>query len=80
MFSVGFGIPYSFSIIAALDNDGRYTVLVVPAIGIGAMIAPGLAGWLSADGSYQSLLFTASGLVIVAMLFAFRSARSAVSA
>lgn len=77
MFSVGYGIPYVFSIVAKLDNDGRFTVLVVPAIGIGAMIAPGLAGWLSASGDFQPLLIAASCFVIVSMGLAFASAKLA---
>ena len=47
MFSVGLENPYVFSIVSEMDNDGRYTILVVPAIGLGAMIAPGVAGYLS---------------------------------
>ena len=77
MFSVGLGIPYCFSIVAALDKDGRYTILAVPAIGVGMMVAPGLAGTLSADGSYGLLVSAAGLLVILGMGLSVLSLRSA---
>jgi len=56
LFSVGLGISYSVSTIAELDPDGRFVVLSVPAIGIGIMFGPGIAGFLAADGGYSSVL------------------------
>ena len=77
MFSVGLGIPYCFSIVAALDMDGRYTILTVPAVGVGMMVAPGLAGALSADGNYGLLVSSAGILVILGVGLAVLSLRSA---
>lgn len=75
MFSVGFGIPYCFTITAALDNDGRYIILVVPAIGIGAMVAPAMAGALfNKDNSVPVLLFGAV-VVILSIVLAVVSSR-----
>ena len=62
---------------AALDKDGRYTILAVPAIGVGMMVAPGLAGTLSADGSYGLLVSAAGLLVILGMGLSVLSLRSA---
>ena len=56
MFSVGLGISYSVSTIAELDPDGRFVVLSVPAIGIGVMFGPGIAGFLAKGGSYMPVL------------------------
>ena len=79
MFSVGFGIPYCFTITAALDHDGRYIVLVVPAIGIGAMVAPAMAGALfNKDNSLPVLGFGAF-VVLVSMILATSSSRLAKS-
>jgi len=56
MFSVGLGIAYVFSAIAALDEDGRYVVLSVPALGVGVMIGPGAAGMLASGTGYAPIL------------------------
>jgi hypothetical protein len=40
----GAGIPFAVAEVAELDVDGRYAVLTVSAIGLGAMIGPGTAG------------------------------------
>lgn len=77
MFSVGFGIPYCFTITAELDNDGRYIILVVPAIGIGAMVAPAMAGLLfDKDNSAPVLVFGAV-VVILSIVMAVVSSRLA---
>jgi MFS family permease len=79
MFSVGLGSAYIFSIVSEMDNDGRYTILVVPAIGLGAMFAPGIAGYLSSGGGYTSMLVFGAILVAVAVVLASVSARLAKS-
>ena len=77
MFSVGLGIPYCFTITAELDNDGRYIILVVPAIGIGAMVAPAMAGALfSKDNSLPILVFGAT-VVLISIVLATASSRFA---
>ena len=52
---------------AALDVDGRYVVLTVPAIGLGVMLAPAIGGFLSAQGGHGALL-TAAGISVIAAL------------
>jgi len=56
MFSVGLGIAYAVSTIAELDDDGRYVVLSVPALGVGVMIGPGAAGLLASGTGYGPVL------------------------
>ena len=56
MFSVGCGISYAVSEVARQDPDGRFVVLTVPAIGLGAMLGPGVAGWLSDQGGIGTVL------------------------
>ena len=73
MFSVGLGIPYGFSITAALDKDGRYMVLAVPAIGVGAMVAPGLAGVLFANGNIAPVMTAGALAVSVAIVLTIYS-------
>lgn len=75
MFSVGLGIPYCFTIAAELDNDGRYTVLVVPAIGIGAMVAPGVAGLLFAKDNSVPVLVFGAVVVLISIVLAVVSNR-----
>ena len=68
MFSVGYGIPYAFSEIADLDCDGRYVVLAVPAIGIGAMLGPSTAGMLADGEDFSSVLLFGAVTIIIAVL------------
>jgi predicted MFS family arabinose efflux permease len=76
-FVIGLLLPYSITEVADLDIDGRYVVLTVPAIGIGAMTGPGLAGILSQSGSFTPLLVFVGATVIVATLLISVSARRA---
>jgi predicted MFS family arabinose efflux permease len=64
--SFGAGVPFAIAEVAELDVDGRYVVLTVPAIGVGAMAGPGLAGVLY-SGDSATLILT---LVALAMLVA----------
>ena len=78
MFSVGLGISYSVSTIAELDPDGRFVVLSVPAIGIGIMFGPGIAGYLARDGSYAPVLafgFVTLLISLLAFVYAERHGR-----
>lgn len=82
-FAIGFMLPIAITEIAELDFDGRYIVLSVPAIGIGAMTGPGIAGILSQSGDFLPLLIFGAGTLIfsTAMLaFAGKKARLDASA
>jgi len=76
-FVIGLLLPFSITEVADLDIDGRYVILTVPAIGIGAMAGPGLAGMLSQSGEFTSLLIFVGVTVIVSALLIAVSAHHA---
>lgn len=67
-FAIGYMLPISLTEIAELDVDGRYVVLSVPAVGVGAMAGPAIAGVLTQAGSYVALLIFGASTVIVASI------------
>lgn len=78
MFGWAAGTPLAMAEIARLDHDGRYVALVAPAIGIGGMIGPGVAGWLLEISSPTAvLIYVATTIVASAtlMIVAARLAR-----
>jgi predicted MFS family arabinose efflux permease len=78
MFSVGLGISYAVSTVAELDPDGRFVVLSVPAIGIGIMFGPGIAGFLAKGGSFAPVLafgFFTLMISLLAFIYAERHGR-----
>jgi len=62
------GIPFAVAEIAELDVDGRFIILSVPAIGMGAMVGPGVAGALADGGSFIPVLSVAAVGIVVSML------------
>ena len=76
-FVIGLLLPFSITEVADLDTDGRYVVLTVPAIGIGAMAGPGLAGVLSQSGDFTALLTFVGATAIVSAFLITVSARQA---
>lgn len=52
-FATGIGFPFAVAEIAQLDPDGRFIILSVPAIGLGAMAGPCIAGALGAGRRRQ---------------------------
>jgi len=76
-FVIGFLLPFAITEVADLDVDGRYIVLTVPAIGIGAMAGPGVAGVLSQSGDFGSLLgFVGATVVVSAVLIAVSAVKA----
>ena len=76
-FVIGLLLPFAITEVADLDIDGRYVVLSVPAIGIGAMAGPALAGVLSQSGDFRSLLvFVGITAVVSAILITVSAARA----
>jgi len=67
-FAIGMGIPFAVAEIAELDVDGRFIILSVPAIGMGAMVGPGVAGALADGGSFTPVLVTAGAAIILSMI------------
>ncbi len=62
----GAGLPFAIAEIAELDLDGRYVILSVPAVGMGAMIGPGVAGFLYTGESALLVLTLVAMTMIVA--------------
>ncbi len=81
MFSVGLGLPLAVTSVALLDQDGRFVVLSVPAIGLGVMIGPAAAGMLAAGHSFVPVLLLgaiAVGGSLASLMFGLaRSAQKA---
>jgi len=67
-FSIGFLLPVAVTEVAELDHDGRFIVLSVPAIGIGAMTGPGIAGTLAQSGDFLPLLIFGAVMMIISTL------------
>lgn len=67
-FSFGMGLPYVVARVAELDTGGRHVVLTVPAIGIGAMLGPALAGALATGDSLTPILGFSGIAVLLASL------------
>lgn len=69
MFGWAAATPLAMAEIARLDNDGRYTSLVAPSIGLGGMIGPAAAGWLlELGGPTMVLIYVATTIIICAGL------------
>jgi MFS family permease len=63
----GFGLPFSVTIAAALDPDGRFVVLSASAIGIGVALAPALGGVLAGTYGYTGVLIAGAVIVLLAL-------------
>lgn len=79
-FSIGFGLPVLVAMCAHHDASGRYVVLTVPAIGVGAILGPALAGLaITYDGyafmlSVSGVLVLLAGGIVAAAAYIFRGA------
>lgn len=73
-FAVGAGLPFAVAEVAELDVDGRFVILSVPAIGMGAMIGPGVAGVLAESGNFTPMLL-AAGLSVLASTLLMRASQ-----
>ena len=73
----GFILPIAVTEVAELDTDGRYVVLSVPAIGIGAMTGPGVGGLLTQAGDFGALImFAAACMVFSTLLITFAASKA----
>jgi len=81
LFMLGWAAAFAFlfAIIADVDPDGNYISLSVPALGVGSMIGPGMAGLLLSGGSTLPLLTMCLGTVAVSMIFSWLGGRGAES-
>jgi predicted MFS family arabinose efflux permease len=75
-FAIGMGLPFAVAEVAELDVDGRFVILSVPAIGLGAMIGPGAAGTLADAGDFAPVLAAAAILILLSMTLMWYSSRA----
>ena len=68
--AIGLGITYVITIVADLDDDGRYVVLTVPAIGIGVMTAPAIGGFLTETRGFTAIFVVGVVTVLLSLLAA----------
>lgn len=66
-FSVGFGVAALMASVAVMDRGGRYIILAVPALGIGAIFGPGIAGFILENMGAAGLL----GLAIISAIVCY---------
>lgn len=76
-FSFGVGVPFAVAEVAKRDPDGRFVMLSVTAIGVGAMLGPLLGGALIEDQDYKLLCIAVFVLMLISgSLMCFRPTRS----
>jgi MFS family permease len=69
--------PLASAEIAHLDTDGRYTSMIVPAVGIGSMIGPAAAGLILDHHSPVALFaFVAFSILVAAALMVLAARRT----
>ena len=61
---------YQYAIVADVDPDGKHIVLAVPAMGVGSMIGPILAGYLYSGGTSAWLFIMVLVTIAIAVLLA----------
>ena len=64
-FAFGMGVPFAVAEVARRDPDGRFVILSVPAIGVGAMIGPAVGGLLISDTNATALCITVSATMLI---------------
>ncbi|MFT6288776.1 MAG: MFS family permease [Alcanivorax sp.] len=79
MFGWAAAFAFLFAIIADLDPDGKHIALSVPALGVGSMIGPGMAGFLLSEGSTASLQLMCVVTMVASVVLAWISSRETVS-
>jgi len=64
-FSFGVGVPFAVAEVAKRDPDGRFVMLSVTAIGVGAMIGPVIGGALISGQDYNLLCISVFIMMLV---------------
>jgi predicted MFS family arabinose efflux permease len=75
MFGWAAAFAYLFAIISDVDPNGRYIALSVPAVGIGSMVGPAIAGYLLTSDSTASLPIVCIGSILAALTLGWLSDR-----
>lgn len=65
-FMLGWGasVPFLFSTVSGNDSSGKYVALMIPALGIGSMIGPTVAGFLYDSGSLAILQWISIAMIL----------------
>ena len=71
-----FVLAYQMGIVAGLDKDGRYAVLIPAAQACGAMVGPAAGGWIITTAGYSVLLALSAGAALAATLIFSRYSAS----
>lgn len=64
----GFALPFMVTVVSAFDVSGRYIVLTAPALALGGIVGPGIAGTLTSGGGYLGLILFSSVSVLVSLV------------
>lgn len=81
--SLNFWLAYMLGAVGSIDTSGRFAVLTTAALGIGAMLGPGIAGALITDSSFRpafvfaAIAIAAGLLTIINVLKQFQATSSA---
>ena len=68
----GFALPFMVTIVSDLDTSGRFIVLTVPALALGGIAGPAIAGMVKVGSDYSPIIAYSSGTIIVSLvLFLF---------
>lgn len=77
MFGWAAAFAFLFAIISDVDPNGKFIALSVPALGLGSMIGPGIAGFLLSGDSTASLQTMCVGSILASMVLGWLSERPA---
>ena len=64
----GFALPFMVTIVSDLDTGGRFIVLTVPALALGGIAGPAIAGMLKTGSDYFPIIIYASATIIVSVV------------
>ena len=73
MLGWGSAVPFMFAQVAATDPNGRYITLTNPAMGIGSMLGPVLAGFLYSDRSLTPIQIMVIIVISMSIVFMWMS-------
>jgi MFS family permease len=75
MFGWAAAFAFLFAIISDVDPNGKFIALSVPALGLGSMVGPGVAGFLLSGDSTASLQTMCVGSILASMVLGRLSER-----
>ncbi|MCP3869167.1 MAG: MFS transporter [Gammaproteobacteria bacterium] len=66
--SFGFSLPFQVTIVSDFDSSGRFVVLTAPALALGGIAGPAIAGMLKTGLDYMPIVIYASCAVLVSVV------------